>query len=86
MYGMSCDASVLFLTRGHREVCISYMTAHWVAPQQSLMMATPDFVMDGLLGGISKICLLGFGGPCHKEREEKRDDDTEEVNNAPAPL
>lgn len=40
-----------------------YMMAHWVAPQQSLMMATPDLVMDGLLGGTSRICLLGFGGP-----------------------
>lgn len=39
------------------------MTAHWVAPQQSLMMATPDLVMDGLLGGTSRICLLGLGGP-----------------------
>lgn len=38
-----------------------YMTAHCVAPQQSLMMATPDFVMDGLLGGGSNIGLLGFG-------------------------
>lgn len=49
-----------------------YMMAHWVAPQQSLMMATPDLVMDGLLGGISKICLLGFGGSCHKEREKEK--------------
>lgn len=40
-----------------------YMTAHWVAPQQSLMMATPDLVMEGLLGGTSRICLLGLGGP-----------------------
>lgn len=40
-----------------------YMTAHWVAPQQSLMMATPDLVMDGLFGGTSRICLLGLGGP-----------------------
>lgn len=38
-----------------------YMTAHCVAPQQSLMMATPDFVMNGLLGGVSNICLFGFG-------------------------
>lgn len=38
-----------------------YMTAHCVAPQQSLMMATPDLVMDGLLGGVSSVCLLGFG-------------------------
>lgn len=52
-----------------------YMTAHWVAPQQSLMMATPDLVMDGLLGGTSRICLLGFGGPlggrCGREVEWK---------------
>lgn len=47
----------------------SYMTAHWVAPQQSLMMATPDLVMEGLLGGGSGICLFGFGGSCHKEGE-----------------
>lgn len=45
-----------------------YMTAHWVAPQQSLMMATPDLVMDGLLGGTSRICLLGLGGPWRKRR------------------
>lgn len=38
-----------------------YMTAHCVAPQQSLMMAAPDFVMDGLLGGVSNVCVLGFG-------------------------
>lgn len=71
MTDMSCDVSVLFLARGrgHKEVCVSYMTAHWVAPQQSLMMATPDLVMDGLLGGGSGICLLGFGGPCYEERE-----------------
>lgn len=71
MNDMSCDVSVLFLTRGrgHKEVCVSYMTAHWVAPQQSLMMATPDLVMDGLLGGGSGICLLGFGGPCYKEKK-----------------
>lgn len=71
---MSCDVSVLFLAwgRGHKEVCVSYMTAHWVAPQQSLMMATPDLVMDGLLGGGSGICLLGFGGPCYEERGGER--------------
>lgn len=44
------------------------MTAHCVAPQQSLMMATPDFVMDGLLGGISNTCLFGFGA----SKEEKK--------------
>lgn len=44
------------------------MTAHCVAPQQSLMMATPDFVMDGLLGGGSNTCLLGFGA----SNEEKK--------------
>lgn len=71
MYGMSCEVSMLFLKRGrnHEEVCVSYMTAHWVAPQQSLMMATPDLVMDGLLGGGSGICLLGFGGSSHCKRE-----------------
>lgn len=47
---------------GRKEVSVSYMMAHWVAPQQSLIMATPDLVMDGLLGGGSRICLLGFGG------------------------
>lgn len=74
MYGMSCGASVLCLTRGRRqkEVSVSYMTAHCVAPQQSLMMATPDLVMDGLLGGGSEICLLGFGGACHRERRGEK--------------
>lgn len=57
---------------GLHEVCVGYMTEHWVAPQQSLMMATPDLVMDGLLGGGSGICLLGFGGSCSKERGETR--------------
>ena len=37
------------------------MTAHCVAPQQSLRMAAPDFVMDGLLGGVSAVCLLPVG-------------------------
>lgn len=59
----------LSVTPGQREVCGGYMTAHWVAPQQSLMMATPDLVMDGLLGGTSRICLLGFGGPCQSARK-----------------
>lgn len=49
------------------------MTAHCVAPQQSLMMATPDLVMDGLLGGGSRICLLGFGGSCRKDKEKRND-------------
>lgn len=68
-----CNVGVLFSTGGLRskEVCVSYMTAHWVAPQQSLMMATPDLVMDGLLGGGSGICLLSFGGSCHLKKKKK---------------
>lgn len=48
---------------------VSYITAHWVAPQQSLMMAAPDLVMKGLLGGGSGICRLGFGGSVLKKQE-----------------
>lgn len=50
----------VFLIRG----LSGYMTAHCVAPQQSLMTATPDLVMDGLLGGGSGICLFGFAAFC----------------------
>lgn len=39
---------------------VGYITAHWATPQQSLMMAAPDLVMKGLLGGGSGICRLGF--------------------------
>lgn len=49
-----------------------YMTAHCVAPQQSLMMATPDFVMDGLSGGASNVGLLGFGPSEGQERKRGR--------------
>lgn len=66
----------------HQELCVGYMTTHCVAPQQSLMMETPDFVMDGLFGGVSKICLLGFGAPCRRERGREKDDHTLEVPSA----
>lgn len=48
-----------------------YMTAHCVAPQQSLMMATPDLVMDGLLGGVSNACLFGFGASTGEKKGGK---------------
>ena len=47
-----------------------YMTTHCVAPQQSLMMATPDLVTDGLFGGGSGTNLRGFtGSDTERERE-----------------
>lgn len=42
------------------------MMTHWVAPQQSLMMAALLLVMEGLLGGGSVI--LGFGAPAVERR------------------
>lgn len=65
------DAAVLLLCVLGGGGSLSYMTAHWVAPQQSLMMATPDLVMDGLLGGGSGTCLFDFGGSSHAEKQTR---------------
>lgn len=49
-----------------------YMMLHWVAPQQSLMSASPVLVTVGLLGGGSAFFSAREPAAVEKQREKER--------------